>query len=68
MSDKNSGVELRLATVAAKNGTYWASLKFDGDDTASTKFYRSLVSVSVNNRVLCAKVSGTWVIINYFHS
>ena len=53
-----------LATVAAISSGR-ASLTFDGETTATQKYYRHLASYSpvAGHRVLVVKISGTYVIL-----
>lgn len=57
--------ELRLATVVNFSATSGSTLLFDGESEATTKRYKRLYSanLSAGYRVLCAKVSGTYVIL-----
>lgn len=60
----NGGVTLTVATI----GTYSSSgstLIFPGASAPTEKKYKRLGSDSIANgsRVLCAKVSGTWIIL-----
>lgn len=56
---------LRMATVTGRNGSnYEYKIKFDGDTAEAQKYYKSTqISISTGTRVLCARVSGTWIII-----
>lgn len=56
---------LRMATVTERNGSnYEYKIKFDGDTEEAQKYYKSTqISISTGTRVLCARVSGTWIII-----
>lgn len=57
---------LRMATVTERNGsTYQYKVKFDGDSEASQKYYKTLggLYLTTGARVLCLKVSGTWIIM-----
>lgn len=57
---------LRVATVTERNGsTYNYRVKFDGDTEASQKYYKTMdnLSITIGKRVLCARVSGTWIIL-----
>lgn len=62
-------VELRLATVEAYNSYYepkGVSVIFDGEETPTTKRFMRLAtdtSLSKGNRVLVAKVSGTYIVL-----
>lgn len=61
-----SGENYRMAVIAERNGTtYQYKVKFDGDSEASQKYYKSLggLYLSTGARVLCLKVSGTWIIM-----
>lgn len=59
-----NGVELLMATVGAVSSS-GITLKFDGQDQATTKRYKSNKSItfSAGQRVLVAKVSGTYIVI-----
>lgn len=56
--------DLYLATVAAVSSGR-ASLTFDGETTATQKYYRHLASYTpaAGHRVLVVKISGTYVIL-----
>ena len=56
---------LRMAVVTGRNGTkYEYKIKSDGDTAEPQKYYKSTqISISTGTRVLCARVSGTWIII-----
>lgn len=58
-------VELRLATIASYNSTSGSTLIFDGETEPTTKRYKRLYSFNgaANNRVLVAKISGTYIIL-----
>jgi hypothetical protein len=53
-----------IAKVVAASGGH-LSLLFDGETTATQKYYPRLTSytVSIDDRVLVAKVSGTYVVL-----
>lgn len=57
--------ELLLATVGNYNSSTGTTLIFDGTDTATTKRYKRVgsASLSAGNRVLVAKISGTYLIL-----
>ena len=57
--------ELRIATVADYNSSSGSTLKFDGESSATSKRYKRIsgITFATGNRVLVAKVSGTYVII-----
>lgn len=57
--------ELRIATVADYNSSTGSTLIFDGETTATAKRYKRIsgVTFATGNRVLVAKISGTYVII-----
>lgn len=57
----------RIATVVTP-GTGQATVKFDGEETASTKNYKCLSSYTpaANDRVLMAWFSGSGVILGKF--
>ena len=54
---------IALATVAAKYAD-GLSLIFDGQDAATTKHYRcnTAVSFAAGSRVVCLRISGSWVV------
>ena len=54
----------RMATVISKT-TYTAVVRFDGDDTNSTKEFKRLYGMSVyaGDRVLCARYGGTYIVL-----
>lgn len=54
----------RMATVVARSG-YTYTLQFDGDENATTKYYKgnAVQYFYAGDRVVCAKVSGTYVVI-----
>lgn len=56
---------LRMAVVTGRNGSkYEYKIKFDGDTAEAQKYYKSTqISIPTGARVLCARVSGTWIII-----
>ena len=56
---------LRMAVVTGRNESkYEYKIKFDGDTAEAQKYYKSTqISISTGTRVLCARVSGTWIII-----
>lgn len=56
---------LRMAVVTGRNGSkYEYKIKFDGDTAEAQKYYKSTqMSIPTGSRVLCARVSGTWIII-----
>lgn len=64
LSTAGGGSPFRLAVVSAVSG-YTVRLLFDGEDAAGEKYYKfsKNLSLSVGDRVLCAAVSGTWVVI-----
>lgn len=60
------GSLFRLGTVTAKSttsGTGGLRIKFDGEESASDKYFKCNrgASFATGNRVLCARVGGTWV-------
>lgn len=57
--------QLLLATVGEYDGVSGSTLIFDGTDTPSTKRYKRATSFTLasGNRVLVAKISGTYVIL-----
>ncbi len=61
---KSSSFKLGMVTELFNNGA--AKVKFDGEDTASEKQYAYLAGYkpAVNDRVLLAIVSGTYVILD----
>lgn len=54
--------EHRIATVADVSGTKM-QLRFDGEETPSGKYYRGIAVCAAGKRVLCARVSGTYVVL-----
>lgn len=54
--------EHRMAVVKGVSGNKM-QLLFDGEQTASDKYYKGLATVSVGKRVLCARVYGTYVVL-----
>lgn len=57
--------KLLLATVGDYDSSTGTTLIFDGTDTATTKRYKRVgsASLSAGNRVLVAKISGTYLIL-----
>ena len=56
----------RMATVISySSSSHKASLKLDGDDASSGKTFKvnSAISLSTDDRVLCAYTSGTYVVL-----
>lgn len=64
-SEEAQHTELLLATVGSYSSTLGTTLIFDGADTATTKRYKRVgsASLSAGNRVLVAKISGTYLIL-----
>lgn len=60
--NKENAAEHRIATVTAVSGKKMR-LQFEGEDNASNKYYRGIATVSAGKRVLCARVSGTYVVL-----
>ena len=56
------GAETRLATVTEVIGEKM-KLLFDGEETAGEMAYKGIHTASVGQRVLCIKVSGTYVVV-----
>ena len=57
---------LYIATVASYNSSTGATLIFDGQTSATTKRYKRLangMTPAANDRVLVAKISGSYVIL-----
>ena len=54
---------IALATVAAKYAD-GLSLIFDGQDAETTKHYKcnTAVTVAAGSRVVCLRISGSWVV------
>ena len=54
-----------VATAAGSVSSHRVKVLFPGETTASSKTYQVIYSTGVANgvRVLCARVSGTWVVI-----
>lgn len=67
LAQGSGGDVFRMGTVGAKytSGTKGITVKFDGESSASSKRYKCNTSVSfaANDRVLCCKVGGTWVVL-----
>jgi len=59
------GVKLLLATIDDCNSSTGSTLIFDGTDTPSAKRYKRVGSAtfSPGNRVLVAKISGTYLVL-----
>lgn len=64
IKDPGGEYNFRMATVVSATEST-AKVKFDGDDTSSAKEFKRLcgVSVSAGDRVLCAKISGTYIVL-----
>lgn len=66
LEEKSTGrtAEHRLATVQSVSGGR-AVLLFDGEEAASTKQYKTNADVTfyAGDRVLCARVSGSYVVM-----
>ena len=56
---------LIVATAAGSVSSYRVKVLFPGETTASSKTYQVINTTGVANgvRVLCARVSGTWVVL-----
>ena len=56
---------LIVATAAGSVSSYRVKVLFPGETTASSKTYQVINTTGVANgvRVLCARVSGSWVVI-----
>lgn len=63
---KDGGKEslFRMATVISKT-TYAAVVRFDGDETNSTKEFKRIYNSSVyaGDRVLCVRYGGTYIVL-----
>ena len=61
--------KLLLATVGDYDNSTGTTLIFDGADTATTKRYKRVgsASLSAGNRVLVAKISGTYLILGQIY-
>ena len=61
----DAGGQLLVATVGSYNSSTGTTLIFPGQTTASQKRYKRLynVSLSAGQKVLVAKLSGTYVIL-----
>lgn len=57
--------ELLLATIGDYNATTGSTLVFDGESSPTTKRYKRLsgTTYSAGQRVLVAKITGTYVIL-----
>lgn len=64
VAGNNSAGSFRLATVANYNASTGSTLIFDGETEATTKRYKRISGITFANgdRVLVAKMSGTYVI------
>lgn len=51
----------KLATVTSRNGT-GVLVRFDGESTASSRRYKALQGVEVNDRVLMLRVGSAWIV------
>lgn len=64
---EDNGELFRIATVVTPVANGKAKLLFDGETIISNKYYTVLYPQSnyiySNNRVLCVRVSGSWVVI-----
>lgn len=59
-----SASDVRLATVTdAASGSSGYLVRFDGEGSASSRRYRSLSGVNVNDRVAMIRAGSTWVIV-----
>ena len=66
MDDQNKNTaELYLATVVSYSSSTGVKIRLDGEETGMEKSYKRLygTSYSAGQRVLVAKMSGTYVII-----
>lgn len=64
-NNRDSGTELLLATVDSRT-TAGVTLILDGQTEATTKRYKSIstgVTLAAGNRVLVARISGTYLVI-----
>ena len=63
MNDENN--VFMIAEAAGAVSSYRVKLLFPGESSASTKTYQVLNTTGVSNgvRVLCARVSGSWVVL-----
>lgn len=54
-----------IATAASTVSNYKVQLLFDGETVSSGKYYKCINTTALGNgsRVLCARVSGTWVVL-----
>lgn len=64
LEDTAEGGAFRMAKVISYTTTT-AVVQFDGEDAASTKAYKRIygLTIATGDRVLCARVSGTYVVI-----
>lgn len=66
MDDQNKNTaELYLATVVSYSSSTGVKIRLDGEETGMEKSYKRLygTSYSAGQRVLVAKMSGTYVVI-----
>lgn len=66
MDDQNKNTaELYLATVVSYSSSTGVKIRLDGEETGMEKSYKRLygTSYSAGQRVLVAKMSGTYIVI-----
>lgn len=61
----DSNEPFAIATTASSMSGYKIELLFPGETVSSGKKYQVIQTTGMNNgvRVLCARVSGTWVVL-----
>ena len=65
-----AGEIFAVATCASSLSSGTVKLLLPGETTASSKYYKVLNTVGVSNgaRVVCVKISGTWVVLGSFNA
>ena len=65
-----AGEIFTVATCASALNSGTVKLLLPGETTASSKYYKVLNNVGVSNgaRVVCVKISGTWVVLGSFNA
>ena len=65
-----AGEIFTVATCASSLSSGTVKLLLPGETTASSKYYKVLNNVGVSNgaRVVCVKMSGTWVVLGSFNA
>ena len=65
MSEETGGVvpEFYIGTVISYSSSTGAKIQLDGQDSAMEKSFKRINSVAANDRVLIAKMNGTYIVI-----